>query len=87
MKLEPKVPTHARTRCPNDLSKKPTTLGDRAIRSSKVPLRPLRGRELQIRGLPGVSGGEKSLPSRIHEFLMAGRLESPLGRERGRGEG
>jgi hypothetical protein len=35
MKLEAKVPTHARKRCPEDLSKKPTTLGDQAIRSSK----------------------------------------------------
>ena len=73
MKLEPKVPTHARTRCPNDLSKKPTTLGDRAIRSSKVPLRPLSARELQIQDFPGVSGGEKSLPSKIDEFVMLGR--------------
>jgi len=47
----------------------------------------LRARELQIQGLPGVSGGEESLPSKIDEFLMVGRVESPLGRERGRGEG
>ena len=81
MKLEPKVPTHARKRCPKDFSKKPTTLGDRAIRSSKVPLRPLRARELQIQDFPGVSGGEESLPSKIYEILMLGRVESPLGRE------
>jgi len=86
MKLEPKVPTHARKRCPKDFSKKPTTLGDRAIRSSKVPLRPLRARELQIQDFPGVSGGEESLPSKIYEFLMLGRVESPLGREWERGE-
>ena len=73
MKLEPKVPTHARKRCPKDFSKKPTTLGDRVIRSSKVPLRPFRVRELQIQGLPGVSGGEESLPSNIDEFVKAGR--------------
>ena len=35
MKLYPKVPTHARKRCPKGLSKKPMALGDRAIRSSK----------------------------------------------------
>jgi len=73
MKLEPKVPTHARKRCPKDLSKKPMALGDRAIRSSKIPLRPLRARELQIQGLPGVSGGEESLPSKIDEFVKLGR--------------
>ena len=81
MKLEENVPTHARRRCPKDFSKKPTTLGDRAIRSSKVPLRPLRARELQIQGLPGVFGGEESLPSKIDEFVMTGRWKSPLGRE------
>ena len=38
--------------------------------------------ELQIQGLLGVSGGEESLPSKIYEFLMLGRVESLLGRER-----
>ena len=79
MKLESKVPTHARKRCPKDLSKKPTALGDRVIRSSKIPLRLLRARELQIQSLPGVFGGEESLPSKIDEFVMVGRLKSPLG--------
>ena len=73
MKLEPKVPTDARKRCPKDLSKKPTALGDRAIRSSKIPLRLLRARELQIQSLPGVSGVEESLPSKIDKFVMLGR--------------
>ena len=81
MKLEPKVPTHARKRCPKNLSKKPTALGDRVIRSSKIPLRLLRAQELQIQSLPRVSGGEESLPSRIDEFLMVGRSKSPLGCE------
>ena len=31
--------------------------------------------------LPGISGEEESLPSKIYEFLMLGRVESPLGRE------
>ena len=71
MKLEEKVPTHARKGCPKDFSKKPTTLGDRAIRSSKVPLRPLRARELQIQDFPGVSGGDESLPSNLRRVLDA----------------
>ena len=81
MKLEPKVPTHARKRCPKDLSKKPTAFGRSGDPKFKIPLRPLRVRELQIQSLPGVSGGEESLPSRIDEFLMVGRWKSPLGRE------
>jgi len=46
----------------------------------------LRARELQIRDFPGVSGEEESLPSKIYEFLMLGRVESPLGREWESGE-
>ena len=71
MKLEPEDAKHARKRCPKDLSKKPTALGDRAIRSSKY---------LRIKAYLGVSGGEIDLPSRIHEFLTVGRWKSPLGR-------
>jgi len=81
MKLEPKVPTHARKRCPKDFFKETYDIGRSGDPKFKIPLRPLRARELRIQSLPGVSGGEESFPSRIDEFLMVGRLKSPLGRE------
>ena len=77
MKLEAKVPTHARKRCPKRSFKETYGIGRSDDPKFKIPLRPLRAWELQIQGLPGVSGGEESLPSKIGEFLMVGRVESP----------
>ena len=73
MKFEPKVPTHARKRCPKIFFKETYDIGRSGDPKFKVPLRPLRARELQIQGLPEVFGREESLPSKIDEFVMAGR--------------
>jgi hypothetical protein len=85
MKLGVWVARHEWRQCPKGYSTISPTLGDWAIQSLNT-FRKLNARETLNLMLPGVSGGEIVLSSKICKICELGWWKSPLGWERGIGE-